>query len=245
MCHTKQFPNDDAVAKAFGLLYFASAFDRQRLFSLYCRLVNEYTVGEHDLREAWQGNKLKELILSRSSQLSCPLIRKEADWLNGQTGFAANAESNLCDVFESQRHILSPEDSKLPIETLEPREKLEAYVFRCQLLNGFMPDADEDNWVYLGLCTARDSTETQDLAHLYKALIDRCRFEEFWEAMVNSSMVALFRKYNLSTAISRIQNFETLMDTLGKGHGYQSVWALKRFTKVPGLQHPICAAAVD
>lgn len=113
---------------------------------------------------------------------------------------------------------------------MEPREKLEAYVFLCQIRNGYVPDADEDNWIYLGFCTARDGDEIQQLAKLYRVLVDRCEFEEFWKAMAESKMVDLFKKYGLGHAIADLRNFETLLSAVGTG--YQSVWELKRFTRL-------------
>lgn len=58
-CQTHELPKDNDVAKAFGILYFTSAADQHRLFELYCSLVNDWGVGEEELREAWQQNKLK------------------------------------------------------------------------------------------------------------------------------------------------------------------------------------------
>ncbi|KAI3010460.1 hypothetical protein CBS147346_1673 [Aspergillus niger] len=229
-CKTEELPKDDDVAKAFGLLYFTSAADLQRLFRLYCRLVNEWGVEEDELREAWQQNKLKEFILFRSSQIPSSLIHAESHWLSQQNGFAANKITDFNVVFESQKHILKREDQQVPYEKLKPREKLEAYVFLCQIRNGYVPDADEDNWIYLGFCTARDGDETQQLAKLYRVLVDRCEFEEFWKAMAESKMVDLFRKYGLGHAIKEMRNFEILLRAAGTW--YQSVWELKRFTRV-------------
>lgn len=102
-CKTEELPKDDDVAKAFGLLYFTSAADLQRLFRLYCRLVNEWGVEEDELREAWQQNKLKEFILFRSSQIPSSLIHAESRWISQQDGFAANKITDLFNVlFESQ-----------------------------------------------------------------------------------------------------------------------------------------------
>lgn len=49
-CQTEEFPAEDKVARAFGLLYFISAADRHRLFRLYCKLVNRRRVAEEELR---------------------------------------------------------------------------------------------------------------------------------------------------------------------------------------------------
>ncbi|GLA86031.1 hypothetical protein AtubIFM56815_010281 [Aspergillus tubingensis] len=215
-CQTHESPKDNDVAKAFGILYFTSAADQQRLFELYCSLVNDWGVGEEELREAWQQNKLKEFILFRSSQIPSTWIHNESHWISQQDGFAANKETDFNIVFESQKHVLKPEDQQVPYQLWKPREKLEAYVFLCHIRNGYIPGADEDNWICLGFCTARDDGETQQVAKLYRELLDTCVFEEFWKAMVESKMVDLFRKYGLGDAIAELRNFETLLSAVGE-----------------------------
>ena len=58
-CHEEIIPTDDDVAEAFGFLFFTSAVDRQRLFRLYCDLINQWGVSEEELRQAWKPDKLK------------------------------------------------------------------------------------------------------------------------------------------------------------------------------------------
>lgn len=241
-CQTHELPKDNDVAKAFGILYFTSAADQQRLSELYCSLVNDWGVGEEELRDAWQQNKLKEFILFRSSQIPSTWIHNESHWISQQDGFAANKETDFNIVLESQKHVLKPEDQQVPYQLWKPREKLEAYVFLCQIRNGYNPHADEDNWISLGFCTARDGSETQKVAELYRELLDTCVFEEFWKAMVESKMVDLFRKYGLGDAIAELRNFETLLSAVGTTH--QSVWELKRFTRLSSPQ-PHRSVTVD
>ncbi|OJZ91579.1 hypothetical protein ASPFODRAFT_66159 [Aspergillus luchuensis CBS 106.47] len=241
-CQTHEFPKDYDVARAFGILYFTSAADQHRLFGLYCRLVKDWGVGEEELRDAWQQDKLKEFILFRSSQIPSTWIQNESHWISQQDGFAANKETHLNIVFESQKHVLKLEDQQVPYQLLKPREKLEAYVFLCQIRNGYIPDTNEDNWISLGFCTARDDGETQQMEKLYGELLDRCVFEEFWKAMAESKMVDLFRKYGFGDAIAELRNFETLLSAVGTRH--QSVWELKRFTRLSSPQ-PHRSVTVD
>ncbi|PWY61897.1 phosphoserine aminotransferase [Aspergillus eucalypticola CBS 122712] len=214
---------------AFGILYFTSAADQQRLFGLYCHLVNDWGVGEEELRDAWQQDKLKEFFLFRSSQIPSTWIHNESHWISQQDGFAANKETDFNIVFESQKHVLKHEDQQVPYQLWKPREKLEAYVFLCQIRNGYIPDADEDDWISLGFCTARNGGETQQVAKLYRELLDTCVFEEFWKAMAESKMVDLFRKYGLGDAIAEMRNFETLLSAVGTWHQscYCGLWILQ------------------
>jgi hypothetical protein len=227
-CQTGEHPADEKVLKAFGFGHFKSGRERVQLFQLYCKLVN-HGVGDEELREAWQGDKLKEFILSRCSQLPPFLFARERTWIGQQQGFRKDSESGLGRQLESVRMFLSAEEQRLSFSQIEPEVKRMAYLFYGQILNQFVPEFDEDNWVSLGFCTARTQKETQLLAHLYSLLVQRCTFEEFWKAMDNSTTVELFRTYDLGSNISNLRNFETLM--LGVGKWHQSVWELKRFSQ--------------
>ncbi|PYH70202.1 uncharacterized protein BO88DRAFT_480375 [Aspergillus vadensis CBS 113365] len=55
-------------------------------------------------------------------------------------------------------------------------------------------------------------------------------------------MVDLFRKYRLGDAIAELRNFETLLSAVGTRH--QSVWELKRFTRLSYSQ-PHRSVTVD
>lgn len=229
-CQTGEPLINEDVCKAFGFLYFTSGTERFELEQLYRKLVNEGGVGDEELREAWRNNNLKEFILFRCAQLSPYLIGRERAWIARQDGFAANSTSGSEKIWESGRRFLDAEDRKLPLhQLLKHEEKRLAYLFYCQIFNDFVPDSDEDNWIYLGFCTARNQEETKNLGILYRALVQRCRFEEFWKAMADSTMVELFRKYDLGSNVTRLRNFKTVIQEVGKW--YQSVWELKRFIR--------------
>lgn len=241
-CHEETIPTDDDVAKAFGFCFFTSGVDRKRLFRLFCDLINKWGVSEEELRLAWKSHKLKELVQFRGLQVPCASIRNEVRWLVQQNGFGSGVETSWEAVFETGRHILGPSDCTVRWYTLRPREKLEAYVFWCQITNGYMPDVDEDNWIFLGFCTASNASQTKRLAQLYGLLIERANFEEFWQARVSSEMVELFQKHGLGDEIRTIRNFESLMSAMGTW--YQSVWELKRFTRL-SQPYPHRAVFVD
>ena len=241
-CHEKTIPTDNDVAMAFGFCFFISGADRQRLFRLYCDLINQWGVSEEELRQAWKSDKLRELIQFRGSQVPCSIIRHEVRWLVQHDRFGSGVVTNFGTVLETSRHILNPLDRTVPWQTLKPREKLEAYVFWCQIRNGLMPDVDEDNWIFLGFCTASDASETQGLAQLYRLLVQRANFEDFWQARASSKMVELFQKHGLGDEIRTVRNFKLLMSAISTWH--QSVWELKRSTLLSQLS-PHRAVSVD
>lgn len=220
-----------------------SAYDRLKLFGIYRCLVIQYGVCDDELREALSKDQLRDFILFRMSQLPSTESQSLLNWLTQQQGFGAGV---VCDDFEkllvAARKFLSPVDRSVSFDDLKPKEKQSALVFYGQILNGYVPDSDEDNWIYLGFCTAQDAWNTHKLRAHYAALIHRCKFDEFWEAMASSNVINLFTKYGLVQEVIRLRNFQNHMQNVTKG--YQSVWELKRFTQQP-LPHPMRAVQVD
>ncbi|KAJ5886973.1 uncharacterized protein N7473_009647 [Penicillium subrubescens] len=223
-----QLPAEENVLKAFGFFHFGSGRERFQLFQTYRKLIL-HGVTVEEIREAWQKNMLKEFIVSRCAQLPPSLLGSERVWVGHTEGFARDSEQGLGSIPKSMKMHLSAEDRRLAPSELEPEAKRSAFFFYVQILNQYMPGADEDNWVSLGFCTARNQDEIQWLSHLYALLIERCQFEEFWKAMDESTIVELFKKYKLDPGIANLHNFETLMRDIGKWR--QSVWELKKFTQ--------------
>ncbi|KAL2017235.1 hypothetical protein VTK56DRAFT_2394 [Thermocarpiscus australiensis] len=246
-CQRNRFPGDDEdTATAYGLRYFASAKDRLRLFRLYGRLVNEAGVGDEELREAWQKDRLREFLLFRCSQIQAQRadVLRDMEWLREQHGFRANA---VCQNFaqatmDQARSFLVPEDRDVPFAKLMPLQKRQACVFYGQILSGYVPAVDEDNWISLGFCIAPNGQGVTQLADAYSVLVRRCQFEEFWRAMTNSTMTKLFDKYGMGREVAVLRNFKNFMGIVAKWH--QSVWELKRFT-LTADSRPIRAVEVD
>jgi hypothetical protein len=127
----------------------------------------------------------------------------DMQWLQSEEGFGANSEGpELIVLIDAAREeLLNPDDRKLPIAKLQPPEKQKALLFYVQIRNGFKPDVDEDNWISLGFCTAADPEPEQRLASAYGSLVERCSFDEFWNAMAESRIVDLFSKYGVADQI--------------------------------------------
>lgn len=231
-CQNRDYPQDNEVATVFGFRHFISATDRLQLFRLYCKLVNVGGVDDEELRKAWRNDELKEFILFRGSQLPPGIIKEELDWFRMHDRFAANSTTDFGQILDTARDVLNSSEEDDPLNQLDSEAKQHAYMFYCQIRNGYVPDADEDNWLELGFCTAQGQSGLQRIAETYKALIERCTFTEFWRAMEDSTMVKLFNKYGLGPNIKALRNFEALLDDVGKWH--QSVWELKRFTLLGG-----------
>ncbi|KAF2165949.1 hypothetical protein M409DRAFT_23679 [Zasmidium cellare ATCC 36951] len=224
-CHRGQYPTDDEdVATAFGFRHFIQVPERLRLFDIYWKLVNYSGLGDEELREARETDQLKQFILFRGSQLSPGLIGDDLEWLRSKTGFAANSVCNFGNILDCARDVLGSRQ----LQELDSQLQKQAYLFYCQIRAGYRPDADEDNWLRLGFCTARTSKQMDRICRCYARLIESCTFEEFCLAVEKSTMVELFGKYGHSLENDDFRNFNTLMRTVGRWH--QSVWELKRFT---------------
>ncbi|KIW97775.1 uncharacterized protein Z519_01359 [Cladophialophora bantiana CBS 173.52] len=163
-CHANEFPLEDDVADNFT-----------------AGLVVDWRIDEDELRSAVEQNKLKEMLTFRCSQTQAPCMLRDVQWLSSAEGFGTSAKGpGLAVIFEAaQRELLSPDEQRVPIVDLQPPEKRQALVFYLQIRNGFMPNADEDNWISLGFCTAADPESEQRLASAYGSLVERCSFEEF------------------------------------------------------------------
>ncbi|KAL4907242.1 hypothetical protein BDW74DRAFT_176024 [Aspergillus multicolor] len=183
----------------------------------------------------------KHLAPMKESTISTPVAERHDAWSPFNRSIPDLRSQSRENEWLSKRDMEEASGRNLA-QTLKPREKLESYVFWLQIRNGFMPDVDEDNWIYLGFCTASNVSQTQRIAQLYGMLIKRAKFEEFWQARVSSSMVALFQKHGLGEEIRKMRNFQTLMSAMGTW--YQSVWELKRFTLL-SQPFPHRAVAVD
>jgi hypothetical protein len=243
-CQANEFSLEDDVANKYGFMHFASGYDRWRLFKLYRRLVVDWRIDEDEMRSAVEQNRLKEMLTFRCLQTRDPGMLGVMQWLKSEEGFATKGKGpGLAVIFEAgQRELLSPDEKTVPIVELQPLEKRKAVVFYAKIRNGFMSDVDEDNWISLGFCTAADPESEQRLVFAYGSLVERCQFDEFWNVMVESRMVELFREYGLADRISHMRNFKDFVAIVKKW--LQSVWELKRFTRM-NVANPFRAVVVD
>lgn len=238
------YPEEEDVLRKFGFMCFISGTDKWRLFQLYRRLIVDWGVDENELRAALEQNKLKEMLTFRCSQTNDSSMLNDKNWLKTEERFEVDGEhGGLITLIEAaQEELLSTDDRKLPLAELQPVEKQKALLFYVQIRNGFKPDADEDNWISLGLCTAPDAVSENQLCSAYASLIQHCTYDEFWSCMAKSNIVELFEKYGLAHKTLRMRNFKDHMAHVKKR--YPSVWQLKRFTRMQEAD-PFRAVIVD
>jgi hypothetical protein len=238
-CHRKCFPEKDGdVATAFGFQHFTHAAEQLRLFDIYCKLVNFGKVDDEELRGAWKSNRLMEFIRFRGSQLPLEVIGGDLEWFCSHKDFVAGSMKGVSGFWRSMPELLASDG----LDGVNPRQKELAAVFYCQIRKGYGPDADKDNWLLLGFCTAQSSSHFTRIGHLYQYLTSCCTFAEFCQAMDMSKMAELFDKYGLCKQTQELRNFRLHLKSVRRWH--ESVWELKRFT-ISNSNLPVRAAALD
>ena len=108
------------------------------------------------------------------------------------------------------------------------------------------PFPNEDSWIVFGFCICRNEQETLSLAAMYHALIQKCTFKDFWEAVHFSTLNKLFDKYRLRLVDGRQAHLEAILSNI---QALPSVWYLKAFVASkeasPDLPSSLQAVAVD
>ncbi|KZS95561.1 hypothetical protein SISNIDRAFT_351791 [Sistotremastrum niveocremeum HHB9708] len=96
-------------------------------------------------------------------------------------------------------------------------------------------------WLAFGFCLFTDNPVRQPdgplgypLRPLYSQLVQRCTFDEFYEAFTTASLIALMDKYGLKderTSMPQAQEFERHLSQ--SPDRYPDVWGLKSFVLFP------------
>ncbi|KAL4721778.1 hypothetical protein ACLX1H_011272 [Fusarium chlamydosporum] len=224
-CHTNMYPEEEDVLRKFGFMCFISGTDKWRLFQLYRRLIVDWGVDENELRAALEQNKLKEMLTFRCSQTNDSSMLNDKNWLKTEERFEVDGEhGGLITLIEAaQEELLSTDDRKLPLAELQPVEKQKALLFYVQIRNGFKPDADEDNWISLGLCTALDADHMAHVKKRYPSVWQLKRFTRMQEADPFRAVIVDYGFMNCTDAIQRMQLRQTYQRYFNEKHDEMSL----------------------
>ncbi|KAF9802605.1 hypothetical protein IEO21_09872 [Rhodonia placenta] len=122
--------------------------------------------------------------------------------------------------------LASPDaESMRPILSSWPESKSTCYRFCGTILSNWHPAPMEEGWVTFGFCACPDEFSESELGVIYRTLLERCTFNEFWHAYDEYSLIALFDRHGLKDARLRIPNLEVVLN----GSPRASVWYLKQF----------------
>ncbi|KAI6102713.1 hypothetical protein EDD16DRAFT_228200 [Pisolithus croceorrhizus] len=142
------------------------------------------------------------------------------------------------------RPYLDPEDRKKELCRLVPEAKRKSFILYAMLLNGYHPypsiQSDttcKDLYFEFGFVAGRGSQGEQVLPWVYRNLISKCSFREFWTAFQHSNLVALMDAKGLGPMHKEVQHFEGFMKTW-RNHWCPTVWHLKLLVNSPDVDPP-------
>lgn len=143
------------------------------------------------------------------------------------------------------RPYLSPADRDKEPHQLVPEAKCKSFMLYALLLNGcrlnpsIQFDAiSKDLYFDFGFVTGCGSKEEQILYSVYRSLISKCSFREFWTAFQSNTLVALMDAKGLGPMHKGVRHFEGFMTT-GRNHWCPTVWLLKTFVNFPDMVAPL------
>lgn len=232
-CIEDRIPTDPTVLEDFGYSTLSHSGDHSDLLGLYQGLFVNLGVASDEVHDWQVKGTLRQEITKHYEVLPKESRGGYYPWiLNHECLFPPNSPSRLprreqlARTLATCRDILATEDKDLAPQDLKPVAKQQAFFFYALMSKGWHPAPGLTTWISLGFCTAQYSGESQ-IAEMYRLLIKKCTFREFWQAMEDSEIVALIRKYGFSEHYKTFRNFEGHMD--GLRHGNASVWDLKEF----------------
>ncbi|KAH7884981.1 hypothetical protein F5I97DRAFT_1311550 [Phlebopus sp. FC_14] len=237
-CWDNEFPEDEETLEDFGFSNFPSAYDQSKLLGLYIGLLLHMKVSHRELRRWQQEGTLTANIKSKYEEIPAGYRGGYYPWfLENLQVF--QGENGARDIFEAALPYLDPEDDP---RNLEPQAKRLSFLLYGMLLNGYHPNPTQTEEVIqtlyftFGFCTGCGSQGEQELPRLYRTLISRCSFKEFWTAYESNSLISLFDAYRLSAERKRINHLDTFLNR--NSCEAPTVWRLRTFTQSTNTYPP-------
>lgn len=207
---------------------------------LFEGLVKHLKVGDRKLHRWQVKGTLKQNIIAAFSTLPADSRGGYYAWFLEHDWIFSHPEKrsspNMMDALK-----VDVEDRNVPLNALQPKAKRHACQFYDLSSKGWHPRPGMLTWIDLGFCTSRAEWEEGRLGEMYRQLIDKCSFREFWEAMDTSSMLGLLDRYDFTKTYKTFRHFEELMRNV---RAIFSVWYLKEFCNT-NEPYPIKAVIVD
>jgi hypothetical protein len=166
----------EGIIQHYTQLTTRQLYQSQIQGSLYRDIWNAYSNNPKHWDEAlgdcfvWLLQNLREFKLSKPSWT---WEQKMRQWIKDNYGF------------------LDEDDQNKPITTLQPNSKRLSFEFWLKISFHMSPFPPDDSWITFGFCTCQNRMETSCMAEMYRRLIERCSFQNFWKAVHNSSMIQL------------------------------------------------------
>ncbi|KAL4069066.1 hypothetical protein J3A83DRAFT_3472439 [Scleroderma citrinum] len=232
-CEENVFPDDEDTLEDFGFTKFASVYDKQKLLGLYIGLTRIIGVASRELHQWQVEGTLVKNIISKFEAIPQHCRGGYYPWFR-ENLHVFNSDSSQ-DFLAAVRPYLEPEDrSKAPHE-LTPEAKAKSFVLYSLLLNGYHPNPSlsdkmgEDLYFQFGFVAGRGFEGERVLPILYRRLISKCSFKEFWHAHQSNSLISLMDANGLQSERKRVHHLEPFLKM--KPNGWcPTVWHLRLFT---------------
>ncbi|KAI6102714.1 hypothetical protein EDD17DRAFT_232893 [Pisolithus thermaeus] len=233
---------DEDTKEDFGFAKFASVYDVQKLFGLYVGLTR-MGVRSRELHK-WQiEGTLTENITAKYEAIPehhrggyYPWFRKNLHVFNSPSGPP--------DFLAVARPYLDSVDREKEPHQLVPEAKRKSFILYAMLLNGYHPNPSiqsdticKELYFEFGFVTGCGSEGEQVLPWVYRSLIPKCSFTEFWTAFQSNTLVALMDAKGLGPMCREVRHLEAFMK-IGLNHWCPTVWHLRLFINSPDVDPP-------
>ncbi|KAI5992173.1 hypothetical protein EDD15DRAFT_2577266 [Pisolithus albus] len=237
---------DDDTKKDFGFTKFTSARDAYTLLRVYASLVRYMEVGSRELHKWQEEGKLAENIIAKYEVIPessrdgyYPWFRKNLHIFNSRGGPP--------DFFAVARPYLDPADREKEPHQLFPEAKRKSFILYAFLLNGHRPDpaieSQKDLYFEFGFVTGCGLEGERVLPWVYRSLISKCSFTEFWTAFELNNLVALMDAKGLGPLRRGIQHLEAFLK-INSNDSCPTVWRLRLFVRSQDVD-PLAPVATD
>ncbi|KAI6028947.1 hypothetical protein EDC04DRAFT_3142746 [Pisolithus marmoratus] len=236
-CWRQEIPDDIDTLEEFGFTKFPSTFDQRNLLGVFIGLTH-MGIGCQELRRWKEGGTLVPNIISIYEGNPEYRGRRYYRWFRENLCILSLTDTkinNTPDMFAIARPHLDPYDRSKDLHEIVPDAKRKSLLYAI-LLNGWYPDPShseksvQDLYYTFGFCLCCDIHGKQALGTLYRTLISRCSFQDFWLAYESHSLISLMDAKGLKGARQNIR-FLACFLTIRPNRWCPTVWYLRLFTQ--------------
>lgn len=236
-------PSDPQTAEDYGFHQIVSVEHQVELLELYIWLIEQLDVNPKKIHEWRIGGTLIEEIKAAFEAVPENLRGDKYSWFLDNQVVLDTAMEPLNDPDEIAVSYMAPawqycgisssytNAQKAKIMNTWSQDKFHCLFVCSRILSGSHPPSYDQSWMTLGFCVCRDRFEEFSLAGVYKTLLNRCTFDEFWDAFYSVSIIALFDAHGLE---DERRCFPYLEDIIGpyRAPRWKSVWHLKQIVTI-------------
>ncbi|KAI6037932.1 hypothetical protein EDC04DRAFT_2604460 [Pisolithus marmoratus] len=234
---------DEDTMEDFGFTKFASVYDVYRLFGVYYDLVRYMGVRSRELHKWRKEGTLTENIIAKYEVIPKSNRGGYYPWFQ-QNLHVFNSRGGPPGFLAVARSYLDLADREKEPHQLVPEAKRKSFMLYAILLNGHYPNIStesdaicKDLYFDFGFVTGCGSEAEQFLPLVYRTLISKCSFTQFWTAFQSHSLIALMDANGLGPERKEVQHFEAFMKMKPKDQ-CPAVWHLRCFVHSPNADPP-------